>query len=104
MPEEFDGEKPHALQGASLVPLFEGQANRPDYPALFGEHEGGRSVITPDGWKLIRDRDEKKWHLYDLNNDQTEMNNLIAQEPERAKRMIAMWDEWAKENQVLPKP
>ncbi|HEY1683437.1 MAG TPA: arylsulfatase [Tepidisphaeraceae bacterium] len=104
LPEEFAGEKPHALEGISLVPLLKGSTQIKNYPPLFGEHEGGRSVITRDGWKLIRDRDEKQWHLYDLNTDETEMTDLIDKEPARAKKMIAMWDDWAKRDQVLPKP
>lgn len=104
MPQTFGGQSPTPLAGASLRPLFEGHSTRPHYPPLFGEHEGGRSVISSDGWKLIRDRGEKEWHLYDLNTDQTELNDRIAQEPERATRMQAMWDAWAAENQVLPRP
>ena len=104
MPDTFAGQTPHPLQGMSLLPLIQGQPDRPDYPPLFGEHEGGRSVITPDGWKLIRDRGEKEWHLYDLNTDATELTDLIDAQPDRAQKMQAMWDQWAKENYVLPKP
>jgi arylsulfatase A-like enzyme len=95
---------PHTLQGRSLRPLFDGEKSLPDYPPLFGEHEGGRSVITPDGWKLVRDRGESQWHLYNLNADETEMNDLFPQQGERAAKMQAMWDQWANENDVLPKP
>ena len=104
LPEQFAGETPHPLQGRSLRPLFAGQATRPDYPALYGEHEGGRSVITPDGWKLLRDRGEHQWHLYDLNVDDTELNDVADKETQRVERMRAMWDEWAAQNDVLPKP
>jgi arylsulfatase len=104
MPEQFAGAAPHPLQGESLRPLFDGQPDRPNYPALFGEHEGGRSVITPDNWKLIKDRGEREWHLYDLSVDQTEMHDVIAQNTERATRMQEMWNKWANENGVLPKP
>jgi arylsulfatase A-like enzyme len=104
LPDRFANAAPHPLQGKSLRPLLEGQAERPGYPPLFGEHEGGRSVITADGWKLIQDRGERDRHLYNLNVDQTEMIDLLAQQPERAATMQAMWDTWAKENDVLPKP
>ena len=104
LPATFAGQVPHALQGESLVPLFRGATTLPIERPLFGEHEGGRSVITPDGWKLIRDRGESEWHLYDLNVDETEMTDRIAGEPERFAKMQAMWDQWAKDNQVLPKP
>ena len=104
MPKTFAGQTPHALQGQSLRSVFDGAPDRPDYPALFGEHEGGRSVITPDNWKLIKDRDETTWHLYDLNTDQSEMIDRVKENQERAARMAAMWDQWAKDNGVLPKP
>jgi len=100
MPEQFAGEKPHSLQGSSLRRLLEGQPDRPDAAALFGEHEGGRSVITPDGWKLVRDRDEHQWHLYNLDNDQTELIDLIDQHRQRAEKMRAMWNDWAHQNDV----
>src|SRR5205823_558906 len=87
MPERFADAAPHALQGISLGPLFQAQSGTQIDRALFGEHEGGRSVISADGWKLIRDRDERQWHLYDLNTDQTELNDRINEEPERAAKM-----------------
>lgn len=103
MPATFADHTPHPLQGVSLLPVLEGRTELAPR-ALFGEHEGGRSVISADGWKLIKDRGETDWHLYDLNTDQTELNDRIAEQPERAEQMRAMWDVWAKENEVLPKP
>jgi arylsulfatase len=104
MPATFAGKIPHPLQGTSLVPLLQGQVSLPNYPPLFGEHEDGRSVIAPDGWKLVRDRGESEWHLYYLTADESELHDVIADNADRAHRMEAMWNQWAKENQVLPKP
>ena len=87
-----------------MRPLLEGRAERPGYGPLFGEHEGGRSVLTADGWKLLKDRGENEWRLYDLNVDQTEMTDLAAREPARVTAMRALWEAWATENGVLPKP
>lgn len=103
MPSTFAGQSTVPMAGVSLRPLLEGTGGLAPR-AIFGEHEGGRSVIAADGWKLIRDRGESDWHLYDLNTDQTELNDRIADEPERAARMRATWDAWAIENEVLPKP
>jgi arylsulfatase len=100
----FDGQSPHPLQGTSLAPLLRGEVSLANYPPLFGEHEGGRSVITPDGWKLIRDIGERDWHLYNLSVDESELHDLAAQNADRARDMQGMWDQWAQENQVLPKP
>jgi arylsulfatase len=44
------------------------------------------------------------WHLFNLANDQTETKDLSAANPERVKAMEILWNEWAKANQVFPKP
>ncbi|MBC8107611.1 MAG: arylsulfatase [Anaerolineae bacterium] len=102
MPQTFAGQTPHPLQGVSLLPLIQGQSSIENYPPLFGEHEGGRSVTTPEGWKLMRDRGENDWHLYNLNDDESELHDVIAHNADRAAKMQAMWNRWAEENQVLP--
>lgn len=99
-PAEFRGGKPHPMQGTSLLPLLHGQTVQ-NYPPLFGEHEGGKSVITPDGYKLVRDRDEKEWHLYNLNSDETETKDLAKDESKRCADMEEMWNTWARQNYVL---
>ena len=104
LPAVFDGRVPHPLQGESMLPALLGKPDEPSDRTLFGEHEGGRSVLMADGYKLIRDRGESDWHLYNTAVDETEMTDLIAREPERAAKMQAMWDQWAKDNDVLPKP
>lgn len=104
MLQQFAGTTPHALQGLSLLGLFSGRARVQLDRTLFGEHEGGRSVLTADGWKLVRDRDEKQWHLYNLNSDETELHDLADEQSERVEKMQAMWDQWANQNDVLPKP
>ena len=52
-----------------------------------------RSVITPDGWKLITTLETKGRELYDLNRDPGEQKNLATTEPRRAgelqKKLLA---------------
>jgi hypothetical protein len=43
-----------------------------------------RSVITPEGWKLIYTLENKGRELYDLNADPGETRNLVEAEPARA--------------------
>ena len=70
-----------------------------------GQRKQGRTFAnSPDGWKLVRDRGESAWHLYDLNVDESELHDVIADNVDRAHTMEAMWDQWASANQVLPKP
>ena len=43
-----------------------------------------------------------KWELYDIEADRTEQNNLAPQHPDLVRKMVGMWEVWAKQNNVLP--
>jgi arylsulfatase len=85
------GPIPH-LAGESLLPLFNGKTR--NRGPIFWEHEGNKAVR--DGkWKLVSKHPDQ-WELFDMEADRTELHNLASTEPERAKTMAAMWDDWAK--------
>ena len=44
------------------------------------------------------------WELYDLEADRTELNDLAAKQPERAKAMADRWEAWAIEAKAKPWP
>jgi arylsulfatase len=68
---------------------------------LFWEHEGSRAVR--DGkWKITAVYPKGEWELYDIEADRTEQVNLAARYPERVKRLAAQWEEWARQNDVIP--
>jgi len=113
-PEEFNGNKIHPMEGKSLVPTFH---NKPiEREAIYWEHEGNRA-IRRGKWKLVSKgyRNAMKWsrvaripleewELYDLENDRTEMNNLVKEKPELVRELADMWMRWAKRAKVLPLP
>ena len=81
------------LRGISLLPVLQGKnAGKPR--ALFWEHLGCRA-IRKGNWKLVMDRDIKKWELYNLKDDPTETNNLIGGLPEKADSLKMEYDESA---------
>ncbi len=92
----------HAIappEGKSLTPAF---ANKPiDREAIYWEHEGNRAVRAGD-WKLVAKGPGAAWELYDIAADRVESSDLAAKEPERAKKMAAMWEAWATRAKVLP--
>ena len=53
---------------------------------------GNSHIVLADGWKLQRDLTAGKSWLFDMNNDPTEQNNLVNEDPERVKTMSAMLD------------
>ena len=92
-PETFKDQPIHPMEGTSLRPAFEGRTLNRKTP-LFSEFSGNRAVR--DGkWKLVSDKG-KKWELYDMEADRTELNNLAAKMPKKVKALSAFYDAWAK--------
>ena len=61
---------------------------------IFWEHQGNRAVR--DGkWKLVN-RHGNNWELFDMEKDRTELNNLAVRKKRQVKKMIGMWESWAK--------
>ena len=107
-PTTYNGHPITPVTGQSLVPALktaEGSAPPPHKP-IFWEHEGNRALR--DGqWKLVsrhkggaEGKDE--WELYDMTADRTEMHNLADQHPDKVKEMAAMWNDLARQYNVLP--
>lgn len=85
------------MEGRSLVPAF---ANQPiEREALFWEHEGNAAVRVGD-WKLVRFGPNGPRELYNLQTDRTELHDLSAEQPDRAKELAARWDAWAERTNV----
>ncbi|HEV2484537.1 MAG TPA: arylsulfatase [Terracidiphilus sp.] len=94
------GTTPPPLEGKSLVPVFNGRglADR----SIFWEHEGNHAV-REGKWKLVS-RFPNSWELYDMEADRTEMHDLAEQYPDRVKKMVADYAEWATRAGVQPWP
>ena len=100
-PSEFKGQPILPREGKSLGPAF---GNQPiEREALFWEHEGNAAIRAGD-WKLARVSRGGAWELYNLKSDRTELKNLVAENPTKAKELAGLWDAWAVRAQVKPYP
>jgi arylsulfatase A-like enzyme len=97
IPESWPGREPTPLAGVSLAPLL---ANKPleKRPPIFLLFSSDRALRDGD-WKLASFQSEP-WELYNIAEDRTELNNLAAKYPERAKEMAEQWSRMAEEYQV----
>lgn len=108
-PKTNNGNEIYPMEGVSLNSAFNGKQLNRTKP-IYSEHFGNAFIIDGD-WKLVGKRlagnkglDERKWELYNLAEDRTELNNLADQMPEKVKELSAKWMKWAKEANVYPKP
>lgn len=97
------------LRGISLRPAFDGTSFLRSAP-MFSEHENNAFMMEGD-WKLVgkgvaapKGPDAKKWELYNLAEDRTELNDLSEKYPERLAQMSKAWKQWADQDKVYPKP
>jgi arylsulfatase len=98
-PKELNGQAIQPPEGKSLVPAFDGKPVGRE--AIYWEHEGNRAMRVGK-WKLVAKGPAGPWELYDIDHDRIEQHNLVSQEPERVKQMVAQWETWAKRANVLP--
>jgi arylsulfatase len=112
-PAEHNGRRILPMEGASLVPAFEGRDR--DVTLMF-EHEGN-AAVRRGKWKLVRNftattsgRGEFDppgrrggWELYDMVADRTELRDLAADHPELVAEMAAAYEAWAARCGVIPR-
>ncbi len=93
------------LEGVDLLPYLAGENNDAPHEALFWRF-GPQMAVRQGDWKLVKydpvvDGGKKgatDARLYNLAEDISEEDNIIAEEPEKAKELQAAWDEWNKSN------
>ena len=105
---EFGGHKIQPLEGVSLKPAFSGdELDRKD--ALYFDHHLN-GAIRDGKWKLVRYGDSggdaklHPWHLYNMNNDRSEQNDLAKTNPDKVKSLAEKWEKWAVRARVKPWP
>ncbi|MEM9830377.1 MAG: arylsulfatase [Bacteroidota bacterium] len=91
-PLQYEGRKVLPMEGVSLLSAWQGDPLTREQP-MFWEYRGSRAVRDGD-WKLVGERGGA-WELYNLAEDRSELNNVISEQPDRAKSMIAAFGSWA---------
>jgi len=80
-------------EGRSLAPVLRGEKPA-DRGNLYWASLDNRAIRQGD-WKLVWDQDIRRWELYDLARDRTEMNDLAMAKPELAAELERDWTAWA---------
>ncbi|SHF91579.1 arylsulfatase [Mariniphaga anaerophila] len=100
-PKTYNGQELDKPDGKSFLPLLSGQ-EQDDSRAFFWEHEGNTAVRVGD-WKLVS-LHKKDWELYNLADDPYELNDLVAQYPDKAEKLLGKYQDWANKHGVQAWP
>jgi arylsulfatase A-like enzyme len=104
-PKTNQGRELPPLMGKSWMPLLAGQTDavRTDQDYLAWEVFGNRAVRQGE-WKLrwqFKPYGKGDWELFNVAKDPAERKNLAAQNPDKVKALIAVWDGYVKANNVI---
>lgn len=79
------------LRGTSLTPALRGESAARDVfsETDYRQYTYKRSIITPEGWKLIYTLESQTRELFDLTADSGEQHDLAAREPDIADELEA---------------
>lgn len=104
----YGGRPIEAISGRSLAPLLRGEVDR-----IYAEDDvvgyelGGNSALFQGDYKLVLNVPpvgDNEWHLYDIINDPGETTDLRESMPERFQQMLRHYEDYARDNGVLPLP
>lgn len=92
-PETFAGKSGRKLLGDSFVDVLRDEPLK-DRDPIFMNRDPFRYIIDGD-YKLLT-VDGKKWSLYNLAKEETEITDLSDQEPEKAQALLSKYEAWQK--------
>lgn len=81
------------LDGVNVLPFLAGKNSADPHDALFWRWRAEQAARMGD-WKLVRGKQNKEWRLFNLADDIKEEHDVTAQHPEKAKELLARFDQW----------
>jgi len=96
-PSTYKGQPIVPMEGENMLPIFQGKEQPVHQQPIFWEHEGN-SAVRMGNLKLVCEYQEgkpKKWELYDLEKDRSELQNLASSMPQEVAKLAKAYDQWA---------
>jgi len=107
---QYRGREIVAMQGDSILPLLTGSANEIKRKKNYtGWELNDYRALRSGDWKIYYSpkkgneplASEKKWQLFNLAKDPTEMNNVAKQYPKKVSELLKLWEIYINENSVI---
>jgi arylsulfatase/uncharacterized sulfatase len=104
--QRYGGRPVEPITGRSLVPLIEGRVDRIYAPQeAIGYELAGNAALFQGDYKIVINRGpvgDNQWHLYNIATDPGETDDLARRMPRRLQTMLALYDDYVAQNNVLP--
>jgi arylsulfatase A-like enzyme len=104
----YGGKPIDSISGRSLIPLLNGESEKvygdEDY---IGYELGGNRALFQGDYKIVFNRGpvgDSRWHLFNIVKDPGETNDLSADMPARLQTMLGHYEQYSRDNNVLPVP
>lgn len=101
-PTQYHGHDITPFAGVSLLPAIKGKETAV-HTSVYNEHYNAR-YVREGNWKLVSLSNDTTWHLYNMDNDKTELHDVSRLHPDVVKSLSAKWQTWAHTHNVFPKP
>ena len=104
----YNGRKVHPISGKSILSFLRGKSDH-----IHGSKDAvayelaGSAAVFHNGYKLMKNNPpfgDRKWRLYRIGDDPVEANDLSRAEPEIFADMIAAYESYAKEVNLIEVP
>ena len=104
----YAGKPIEPMIGRDLSPVLAGEAQHV-YGATdsVGYELAGNAALFQGGYKIVTNRSplgDGEWHLFNIKTDPGETNDLSAEEPVRLQRMLSAYEQYVRDNKVIPVP
>ena len=87
------------FDGTDLLPYLSGRKTGRPHEVLYWRINAKQALRFGD-WKLVREREQDRWELYDLANDIGETTDLADKMPEKVRELEKAWQAWNAELQA----
>ena len=104
----YAGKPIEPMIGRDLSPVLAGEAQRVYSPTdSVGYELAGNAALFQGDHKIVTNRSplgDGEWHLFNIKTDPGETNELSAEEPARFQRMLSAYEQYVRDNKVIPVP
>jgi len=101
----FGDRRVRPIQGSSVLALLEGKVSAPpEAVGQVGYELFGMKAFFSGNWKILKMPEPYgtgDWQLFDLKQDPGELNDMSKQRPDQRVALVAMWEQYRKDNGVL---